>query len=282
MATTIKRAFLVLLAALSVVGMAFDIKSPQIRQWLFNGTWELAFKTPAKNYFVRFEDNSPALKVLVITENAPSRRGPKITDIVGHENPTTAQSVSLDCQFLASCLNDAARGQIKAAFNGMTAWEFLRLAYESRRFLSAAQIFFFEWPKDKETASSLARLWQEPIKSALANKKTNFYFEVLNASGEPGLALKVTRLLRQKNQNFDVLSFGNADLTAATSALCVREPNLSLAKRVLVSLNKIMGIELVQRVSLASSRGVDFSLILADNSRSLNAKLASLDFINEN
>jgi hypothetical protein len=79
--------------------------------------------------------------------------------------------------------------------------------------------------------------------------------EVLNATGQQGLARVGTRALRRGG--LDVVFFGNADTTADSTRLIVRRGSRDLG----VDVQKILGAGKVE-IALDSTRRVDVTVLL--------------------
>lgn len=153
----------------------------------------------------------------------------------------------------------------------LNAFEALSLWARARACSNPTQLFFYQVPTtvksagtlavDSAASEELAQWWAgDPL--APFDKDSHATFEVLNASPESGLAMKMTRLLRKHFSDVDVIYFGTNPTSQEASFLVLRQASLRLAKQVQVKLNKKIGLELVQWVSPSRSKGVDFSLVL--------------------
>ncbi|MBI4369500.1 MAG: LCP family protein [Elusimicrobia bacterium] len=173
----------------------------------------------------------------------------------------------------------------------MPALELAALLLRLRTVLNPAHFYFFEFPSllnnqgrlyvNTEGLNRLTALWLESGTGGQPPKSRPTTLEVLNGSNRPGLALAFTRALRRQFQEFDVLYFGNAPRPTPFSRLILRQGGLGLAKRTLVSLNKRMGLGLLQIISPNATREVDMTLLLGQNAAQaalLQKKSPWLDF----
>jgi len=270
-------AFVLLATTLSFY---FELKSPLLRNFATGGTTQILLRSPSRKYIVRLEEKSPALKFFVLPPE-DSIKGKARTSFNANLNTSLAASYVMDMPELTSMSRFTPISLLRQFRDThLNHWEFLSLALAIGRFCNPAQIFVFEYTDKKEDWEHQLRLWEAPITHAKRAREQPLRVEVLNASSEPGLALKVTRALRNDLPNLDVIHYGNLDTgTGFSSTLGVHGDDLSIAKETLVSLNRLMNLSVINQVAAKASRGVDLTLVLAPEAAWLNKKLPSLDFL---
>ncbi|MEK7287730.1 MAG: LCP family protein, partial [Elusimicrobiota bacterium] len=111
-------------------------------------------------------------------------------------------------------------------------FELLSLLSRARSLAGAEELFFFQLPTsvnrhgdlsvEPKTAQELVAWWQgDPLANRTLRRDTTT-LEVLNASSQPGLAMKMTRALRENFTDLDILYFGTSPTKQNAGFLVLR------------------------------------------------------------
>ncbi|MBI4668656.1 MAG: LCP family protein [Elusimicrobia bacterium] len=166
----------------------------------------------------------------------------------------------------------------RLADTNLNFFEFLASLVRARSFFAPAHVFFFQFPvvidrggglrADEGGLRRLAPLWLAGGRGQGGQAKPGpVTMEILNASDEPGLALRIARGLRRRSDKIDVLYFGNASTGSEATFLTLRDADLGLAKEIITGLNRILGVEIAHLVAPNRRLSVQFSLLLGRNAK---------------
>jgi hypothetical protein len=171
----------------------------------------------------------------------------------------------------------------------LSAWDAAGLLWRARSWLAPEHLFFFELPgqgapeghfkSSPAQAKRLAAFWLGQGTPKDPRPGDAVKLEILNASGEPGLAVRWTKILRVQGR-YDVVYYGNAadPEPRARSGLVLREGTLSLAKRVWLSLNNSMDLAPALSVVPRHSPEALLTLILGEDARLASGGLPAQAF----
>lgn len=271
----VERLILGIFLLAQAISFYLEFSSLFLRRYRAEQKLEFILQLNNKDYLVRLEENPPALKVATLeTSDSNQSFSPASHSSIAKISLPGSSVFPESLAHLMACLQ-------KPATTTLTRWELLSMLFAGRRFLSPTEIFYYE-PPDKRQQEEFKLLWQNPLPKKSTPQEPIYFFEVLNATDEAGLALRFGRHLRRKLPFFDVISFGNAAPQKDNSSfLLVYKGNLHVAKRILLSLNRVMALNLKNRVACDPHRGVDFGLVLGSSAKEIIPRLAYFDLLGE-